>query len=111
MSDGWSVPFLLLFVREGCSGFWELTKRLADVGFEAVHPGEVYHTLRRMEREGVLVSEPDFTGERPSLRRYGITEAGEAYIEFWAGSVEQYREEMDLFLRFYAGRTVSEAGR
>lgn len=38
-----------------------------------------------------------------SERQYEITEVGQAYLEFWANSLTQYREEMDLFFSTYAG--------
>ena len=38
-------------------------------------------------------------------RMVSITEAGEAYLELWAGSLEQYRRTMDMFFRLYTGRS------
>lgn len=34
---------------------------------------------------------------------YSITDAGEAYLEIWAKSLEKYRQKMDAFFRLYAG--------
>ncbi len=85
-------------------------------GFDALRPAAVYRALRQMEREGMIVSEPaasEETQEAPSVlwpprRRYEITETGEAYLAFWADALEQYREEMNLFLKLYAEHSARE---
>jgi DNA-binding PadR family transcriptional regulator len=35
---------------------------------------------------------------------YSITDAGRAYLDFWAKSLEQYQKTMDNFFRMYTGR-------
>jgi PadR family transcriptional regulator, regulatory protein PadR len=32
---------------------------------------------------------------------YSITDAGEAYLDFWAEALEQYQRNMDIFFRLY----------
>jgi DNA-binding PadR family transcriptional regulator len=32
---------------------------------------------------------------------YTITDAGEAYLDFWAQALEQYQRNMDAFFRIY----------
>ena len=34
---------------------------------------------------------------------YSITDAGNAYLDFWARSLEQYQRNMDTFFRLYTG--------
>jgi PadR family transcriptional regulator, regulatory protein PadR len=69
-----------------------------------MNPGTLYRTLRQMEKEGLCESEWDTTyGGGPARRMYSITDAGEAYLEFWAKSLEKYRQKMDALLRFYTG--------
>jgi hypothetical protein len=42
-------------------------------------------------------------------RVYSITEAGEAYLDFWAESLEHYRQVMDTFFRIYhRGQTATK---
>ncbi len=101
LSVDWIVPFLLLGLRERNSYGYELTRRIADLGFGATRLGTVYRTLRQMEKEGMVASEGDGLDSRLSRRRYSITEPGEAYLEFWAGSLAWYRKEIDLFFRLY----------
>jgi len=56
-----------------------------------------------MQNEGLVLSERDGFDCRLPRRKYSITEAGEDYLEFWASSLAEYRENMDLFLEAYAG--------
>ena len=102
----WLVPFLLLSMRGGDLRGQELMGRLADLGFGAVRPGEVYRTLRRSEADGLVFSEREPLGYLLSQRRYGLTESGRAYIEFLAESLRSYREEIEVFLRAYADRPL-----
>jgi len=37
---------------------------------------------------------------------YSITDAGEAYLDFWAEALEQYRRNMDAFFRLYTGKPL-----
>ena len=39
----------------------------------------------------------------PPRRVYTITDAGEAYLGFWAEALEQYRRNMDAFFSLYTG--------
>jgi hypothetical protein len=68
-----------------------------------MRPEMVYRTLRQMEMEGIILSERDGYDCRLPRRKYSITEAGEDYLELWASSLAEYREDMDLFLDVYAG--------
>jgi PadR family transcriptional regulator PadR len=98
----WLGPFLLLGLREeeGCYGH-ELARKMADLGFGATRPRTIYRTLRRMEEEGMVVSEHDGLDLRTSQRRFSITESGEAYLEIWVNSLARYQKVMDLFFRTY----------
>jgi len=108
-STPWLVSFLLLLVRERDSYGQDLTRRTADLGLGATHPGTVYRTLRQMENEGMVFSESYGFDDSLPRRKYSITEAGEDYLEFWASSLAEYREDMDLFLEVYAGGIGREA--
>ena len=103
-SAGWIVPFLLLGLQERDYYGHELTRKVTDLGLGATPTGPVYRALWRMEKEGMVVSEPG--GHRLSRRRFSVTEVGEAYLEFWAHSLERYREEIDLFLQLYDRQPV-----
>ena len=89
---------------------------MSGFGFDALRPAAVYRALRRMEREGMILSGSAAPGETeegpsvlwPSRQGYEITENGEAYLAFWADALEQYREEMNLFLKLYAEHSARE---
>ena len=101
----WLVPVILVTLREWNSYGYELMERAAAFGFEAMNPGTLYRTLRHMEKEGLCVSKWETSKGGPARRVYSITEAGEAYLDFWAESLEQYRQVMDSFFRLYIGRS------
>lgn len=107
----WSVPFLLLILREQGTYEDELTRRISDFGFEAARPEAVYQTLGQMEEEGMVVAESDGVDGGPPRWRYSITDSGEAYLESWAISLAQYQEEVEVFFRVYADGAVRRAHR
>jgi poly-beta-hydroxybutyrate-responsive repressor len=84
----WLVPVILLTLRECTSYGYKLMEQAAAFGFVAMNPGTLYRTLRHMERDGLCESEWDTTnGGGPARRVYTITDAGEAYLDFWAESL------------------------
>ena len=50
----WLVPVILLSLREWNSYGYELMQRASMFGFEAMNPGTLYRTLRRMEKDGIV---------------------------------------------------------
>lgn len=100
--SGWLEPFLLLGLWERDSYERELARKIDHTGFEVASPQEVHWSLRRMEEEGMVISEHEGSDGRPLRQRYEIMESGEEYLEFWANSLARYQEEVDLFLRTYA---------
>ncbi|TCJ20286.1 poly-beta-hydroxybutyrate-responsive repressor [Rubrobacter taiwanensis] len=101
----WMVPFLLLCLREWNSYGYELMERMTAFGFGAMNPGTLYRVLRQMERDGMVSSRWETSGDGPARRVYSITDVGEAYLRFWADSLEQYRRMTDTFFRLYTGRS------
>ncbi len=107
----WLVPVILLTLREWNSYGYELMERTAAFGFEAMNPGTLYRTLRQMEKEGVVESKWETSKGGPARRMYTITDAGEAYLDFWAEALEQYQRNMDLFFQLYTGRSPARRDR
>ena len=100
----WQEPVTLLMLREWNSYGYELMERMAEFGLEAMNPATLYRTLRHMEKDGLCRSRWDTSkGRGPARRVYSITDAGNAYLDFWARSLEQYQRNMDAFFRLYAG--------
>jgi len=100
----WLVPVILLSLREWNSYGYELMERASAFGFEAMNPGTLYRTLRQMEKEGIVESTWETSRGGPARRMYSITDAGRAYLDFWAKSLEQYQKTMENFFRLYTGR-------
>ena len=107
-SKNWLVPILLLMLREWSSYGYELMERMATFGLNAMNAGTFYRTLRQMEREGMVSSCWDTSEGGPARRMYSITQAGEAYLKYWADSLNQYQKMMDTFFRLYTGRPRQE---
>jgi PadR family transcriptional regulator PadR len=108
----WLVPVILLSLRECTSYGYKLMEQAAVFGFEAMNPGTLYRTLRHMEKDGLCESEWDTSsGGGPARRVYSITDAGEAYLGFWAKSLEQYQRNMNAFFQLYSGRPPARGNR
>jgi PadR family transcriptional regulator PadR len=97
----WLEPAILLMLREWNSYGYKLMEQLTVLGFEAMNPGTMYRTLRKMENDGVVKSKWETSGDGPARRTYSVTEAGEAYLEFWVKSLEHYQRSVDAFLSLY----------
>ena len=91
----------MVTLKEWNSYGYELMERVTRFGFHAMNPGTLYRTLRNMEKDGLCQSEWETSKGGPARRVYSITDAGEAYLDFWARSLEQYQRNMDTFLRLY----------
>src|SRR6266705_2556439 len=107
-SRNWLVPIVLLMLREWSSYGYELMEKMATFGLAAMNLGTFYRTLRQMEKDGVVSSCWDTSEGGPARRMYSITEAGEAYLKYWADSLNQYQKMMDTFFRLYTGRSKRE---
>jgi poly-beta-hydroxybutyrate-responsive repressor len=99
--ENWLTAVVLLILRDWSSYGYDLMRRLAAFGFAAMNYGTLYRVLRQLEKDGMVSSAWDTSKSGPARRIYAITEAGEAYLKLWAGSLEQYRTMMDAFFRLY----------
>lgn len=107
-SKNWIVPVLLLMLREWSSYGYELMEKMATFGLGAINAGTFYRTLRQMEKDGIVSSSWDTSEGGPARRVYSITDAGEAYLKFWADSLDQYQKMMDSFFRLYTGQSLQQ---
>ena len=108
LSGDWLVPLLLVSLRDAPARGYELRRSILGLGLRRVRESTLYRALRRMEEEGLLDSGPP--GAEPRLRRYAITGSGEAYLDCMAGALEQYRDEIDAFLRVCRPRSLRRKG-
>ena len=108
-SPDWVTPFLLVILRErDCYGC-ELARQVIDFDLGATRSEAVYRALRQMEKEGIVVSKSEGPGSEPCWLRYSITTLGEAYIEYLANVLGQYRKEVNLLFRFYKEQHMPES--
>ena len=94
------VPFLLLFMRDEGSYDNRLKERLDELGFDGTGPEEMYRTLWKMEREGMLVCDREGFGFKIPRWWYEITETGRACLESQVSSLGRRQEDIDLFLTY-----------
>ena len=100
----WLEAVILLSLREWSSYGYELMGRARILGFEAINTGTLYQTLRRMEKDGVLESSWETSGDGPARRMYTITSSGSAHLDMWVKSLERYQQSMDDFFKLYGGK-------
>jgi len=104
MPKSWLIPAVLMLLRDLSSYGYDLMKALSSFGFAMMNPGPLYRLLRQMERDGLVRSNWDTSGQGPARRIYSITEAGESYLKMWGRSLGYYRKLMDRFLRLYTAQ-------
>ena len=95
------IPIMLLHLRDWNSHGYELMEKIMQFGVESVDQGNFYRLLRQLEKDALVTSEWDVTSAGPAKRIYSITEAGENYLEMWAGSLGYYQKMLDQFFNLY----------
>src|SRR5688572_12419645 len=95
------VPYLLLLLKQWNAYGYQLMQQLVAFGFAALDRGTVYRTLRQLEKDGLVSSSWDTAQEGPARRVYSITDAGLDFLQGWAGTLEQYRQTLDMFFDLY----------
>lgn len=95
------VPVLLLSLRNWNLHGYRLIQELTRFGFSSVDQGNVYRTLRQLEKDDMVKSEWDTTTGGPAKRIYSITDAGEAYLQTCSDALEQYQSIINRFFTLY----------
>lgn len=104
----WLTPYVLLVLKEWQTHGYDLMQRLMELGFAGFDQSYLYRLLRQMEQQGLLVSTWDTTTKGPARRVYSLTDAGKAMLEAWAGTMDLYRKQMDVFFRMYGMSPVDD---
>ncbi|MBI3979581.1 MAG: helix-turn-helix transcriptional regulator [Chloroflexi bacterium] len=105
------APYLLLPLRNWNAHGYEIMRQMMMMGFAALDPGMVYRVLRHLEKEGMLRSRWDTSKEGPARRIYSVTDAGLAFLQSWAASLEQHRRTVDRFFELYSQMSGGEPKR
>ncbi len=82
------TPALLGLISEGATHGYDLKQRYDSV-FGADRPiafGQIYATLARMIRDGLIEALGEESGEGPDRKRYGITAHGRDHLQAWLRS-------------------------
>ena len=95
--DGCAVP-------DPKTGACETLPNVAPLFFKEQEAGCLVGGIAgQMEKDGMVSSSWDTSESGPARRVYSITHAGEAYLKYWAASLNQYQKMMDTFFQLYTG--------
>jgi DNA-binding PadR family transcriptional regulator len=101
--------FLALLAGDGVHGYelkQSLEQEFGDL-LPALNAGQIYSTLARLERDGLVVGE-SVEGDNRRKRVYGLTEEGRAELARWIESpVPGTRLKDEFFMKF---AVLSSAG-
>lgn len=95
------IPALLLSLRGWDLHGYKLIQELTQFGFSSIDQGNVYRTLRKLEKENMVKSEWDISTDGPAKRIYSLTDAGEAYLKTCSDSLLQYQSMLNRFFSMY----------
>ena len=89
-------------------------KQAIDQRFGVVWPtinvGQVYTTLSRLERDGLVVSHEVKQSDRPNKKVYELTEAGRSELEKWvSGSTSSPRLRDEFFMKLVLAQVAEVA--
>ena len=95
------VPVILLSLRDWSLHGYKIIQELTRFGFTSVDQGNLYRTLRQLEKDNLVKSEWDTTQGGPAKRIYSITDAGETYLQTCTDALEQYQSIINRFFTIY----------
>jgi PadR family transcriptional regulator, regulatory protein PadR len=97
----WLVAVTLLVLREQGACGYALMERMGVFGLGEINPGNLYRTLRQMDKEGLCKSEWETFEGGPACRMYSTTDAGSSYLDSWAESLGRCERMVDAFFSIY----------
>jgi DNA-binding PadR family transcriptional regulator len=108
------LPLLALLAKEPAHGY-ELKARLEQMfgdAYPSPNIGQVYLTLQRLEKAGLVCSEDVAQAARPNKRVYELTPAGrEAVVEWLESPSDGPRVRDDFFMKLALGPLTGDADR
>jgi poly-beta-hydroxybutyrate-responsive repressor len=104
------APFVLLSVSLERAHGYVIEDYLRALGLFGITMSTLYRTLRQMEKDGFVESawEPGPTG--PARRVYTITDAGLAWLDSSATTLNAYRDTIDRFFGLYGADRAQRDG-
>lgn len=58
----------------------------------------IYRHLNALEKRGILTSEVDISGKKPSRKKYRLTESGEACLQNWIYTMQMQTGLIESFI-------------
>ena len=108
------MPLLALLAKEPAHGY-ELKTQLEQIFGEAYpspNIGQIYVTLQRLERDGLVRSQDVVQATRPNKRVYELTQAGhEALVHWMDRPSEGPRVRDDFFMKLALSQLASTSDR
>ena len=108
------MPLLALLAKEPAHGY-ELKTQLEQIFGEAYpspNIGQIYVTLQRLERDGLVRSQDVIQATRPNKRVYELTQAGqEALVQWMDRPSEGPRVRDDFFMKLALSQLASTSDR
>lgn len=94
---------LLLLIGQRPSHGYELIQRLNATDFKSgeADAATVYRNLRRMDKDGLIISHWEVGESGPGRRLYKLTQLGEESLKVWARYIAQQKEKLENFLQAY----------
>jgi DNA-binding PadR family transcriptional regulator len=100
------LPLLALLAKEPAHGY-ELKARLEQTfgdAYPSPNIGQIYLTLQRLERAGLVQSQDVVQSDRPNKRVYELTPAGQEALVTWAEEPsDEPRVRDDFFMKLALG--------
>lgn len=100
----WMEPFVLVLLARGAVHGYAVVTELARLGITngSVDVGQVYRTLRDLERAGQVRSDW-MTGSGPARREYELTDDGRRALREWGAVMGERRRLIGEFEAAKAG--------
>jgi len=94
---------LLLLLYEETGHGYRLMEQLSYFGFseEQINVSTLYRTLRKMEKEGLVISIWEEGGQGPQKRTYSITDSGEKALENWIQVLKGRKARIEKLIEKY----------
>jgi PadR family transcriptional regulator, regulatory protein PadR len=107
----WMEPFVLMLLANGAAHGYAVVAELAQLGITngSVDVGQVYRTLRDLERTGQVRS-LWMTGSGPARRDYELTEAGARALDEWAAVMKERKRLIGEFDAGYLAWAAAQLG-
>lgn len=108
------LPLLALLAKEPAHGY-ELKSRLEEI-LGAAYPtpniGQIYLTLQRLERAGLVRSQDVVQSDRPNKRVYEVTPSGREAVDAWLEAPSDGpRVRDDFFMKLALGPLSGDVDR